>query len=335
MKTTYIIGKKARFVLSEKSLERISDGKKISLRTPASFCLKLLLENQGKLVTHEELYHSGWQCFGMTASLSVLHNTIYYLRKNLNDVGDFDNKIIETINRRGFVFSLKVDVYSTTIEPEDTTVQDGQNYSPESIQENPGSMISVEALTENPVYPIPSLKDTSTVSEKALPASNIDKHEILNETRAPIINATEDKNDIIKDRYVSKYSRNYFSFFVSLSKNRSCMNFVFFGFFLPLFLLVFFSKVSTIYSFPSSYSHKGKLESCDVYQNNLSYDFNNLIQVDYLRNYCKSERTLYITYYPYTNKMSAINCRRKITLFSDDVCFSNYFIFNNNGLKNV
>ncbi len=333
MKNTYVIGRKVRFILSEKSLERISDGTKISLRTPASFCLKLLLENQGKLVTHDELYYSGWQCFGMTASLSVLHNTIYYLRKNLNEIGGFDNKIIETINRRGFVFSLKVNVYSAMFDPENTDVQD---YLSESMQNNPDSMNSGKTFTEKSIYQIPSLKDKSTIDEKTLDTNNIDKHELPNEVRWLETSSSKEKNEkkLIKPAYISKIkSRINLFTFISLNKKITITKFVFFW--LWLAALYFISNLFMTDSFPSSYSYKGKLEGCDVYQNNSSYDFNNLKLVDYLRNYCKSERSLYITYYPYTNKLSTINCRKKITFISNDICFSNYFIFNNNGLKNV
>ncbi|WP_367395726.1 transcriptional regulator [Pantoea sp. Ep11b] len=108
----YIIERRVRFILSEMSLQRISDGTRVRLRTPAAICLKLLLEKKGDIVTHNDLYHSCWEDFGMPASQNVLHNTIYSLRKALSETGYFESKIIQSINRRGFIFNrdFKVEV---------------------------------------------------------------------------------------------------------------------------------------------------------------------------------------------------------------------------------
>lgn len=333
MKNTYVIGKKVRFLLSEKSLERISDGTKTSLRTPASFCLKLLLENQGKLVTHDQLYYSGWECFGMTASLSVLHNTIYYLRKNLNEIGGFDGKIIETINRRGFVFSLKVNVSSTVLDQENTDIHD---YLTGNINENQGDVKSDGVLIANSDTQIPSLKDNGITDEMYLDEIKNDTYEIPNDSKFLNVSSSKEKTNLTPAVSGSEKEEgsNYF-YVTSLTRNITIIKSVVFFSWLALMFFVFFSNSFVTNSFPSSYSYSGKLEGCDVYQNNLSYDFKNLHAVDYIRNYCKSERYLYISYYPYINKLSAINCRRKVTLFSNDVCFSNYFIFKNNGLKHV
>lgn len=338
MKDVYIIGRGVKFVLSEKSLQRMSDGYTVKLRAPASFCLKVLLDNQGNMVTHDELCYSGWERFGMAASLSVLHNTIYYLRKMLNDTGEFDNKIIETINRRGFVFSLKISVESETLNSESNQNREGEKGSSDkfilneddvsSEKENKKEQLPHDASTEFAYFSYQTVLNPIEISDhqnfgdnnyyQLNPASDIyeNKKVVDNTQKIPT-------TDFLRDYLQSKKSFICVvflsSFFIILS--------------VPLGVIFFkdsFQKESSV----SSYMYKGKLDMCDVYQNNESYDFNDLRLADYLRGYCKENRSLYVTFYPYTNKLSAINCIRKISFFSDDICFSNYFIFKNNGLKN-
>ncbi|MGD9425662.1 hypothetical protein ACLHDD_11015 [Pantoea sp. NSTU24] len=100
---------------------------------------------------------------------------------------------------------------------------------------------------------------------------------------------------------------------------------------LSLLLIVTCSLISFYSLSPGNYVHTGKLGACEVYQNNRAYDFKKLKLVDYLSRFCKEPRVLYLTNYPYSNKVSAINCREKISLFSDDICYSNYFIYNDTG----
>ncbi|WP_210487743.1 winged helix-turn-helix domain-containing protein [Pantoea ananatis] len=109
MKRIFTIDNSVIFIVSEKKLIRLNDDCTAKLRTPAALCLTALLENQGSLVTHKNLFYLGWECFGMSASLNVLHNTIFYLRKHLSKMG-FKSNIIQTIPRRGFVISNNIEV---------------------------------------------------------------------------------------------------------------------------------------------------------------------------------------------------------------------------------
>lgn len=339
MKNAYIIGSRVRFVLSEKSLERMSDGHKVKLRAPASFCLKLLLENHGKMVTHDELCYSGWERFGMAASLSVLHNTIYYLRKMLNETGEFDSNIIETINRRGFVFSLKINVESEKLHYESIQDLEGEKKpSDESVlnQKN----VPTEINNEKKSVSNEGAKEFTDFSNATvLIGPEMRSYKIFGDNDWQHLNPVSEVYDENKGavNLAATKTESYFKKIFQYRKNKIYSAFiVFFLLVLSVFTGMitftgFFEKDSSL----SSYVYMGKLEMCDVYQNNKAYDFSNLRSADYLRGYCKENRSLYITYYPYTNKLSAINCKSKISLFSDDICFSNYFIFKNNGLKNV
>lgn len=337
MKNTYIIENRVKFVLSEKSLERVTDGYKVKLRTPASFCLQLLLENQGKLITHDELYYSGWERFGMTATLSVLHNTIYYLRKVLHETGEFDNKIIETINRRGFVFSLQVNIVAVILNPE------GQKSESDAASKNP--------LGTNEKNIEGSFPEDTTVYISSLMEKDLDKESDLNideETKPDYFyrkewqnlkhencNQLVNKVNMDFDNFISQDEKKTFSLIEKLNALSLNINLKITLSFVSVIILLYLCKIMLKDSFPGTYTFTGNLEKCEVYQNNTSYDFKKLKATEYLKKYCQTNRSLYLTFYPYTNKLSSLNCREKISFISDDICYSNYFIFNNDGLNDV
>ncbi|MFB6328414.1 transcriptional regulator [Pantoea deleyi] len=339
MNSVYIIGRRVKFVLSEKSLERTSDGHKVKLRSPGSFCLQLLLENHGKMVTHDELCYFGWERFGMAASLSVLHNTIYYLRKMLNETGEFNSNIIETIHRRGFVISLKINVESEKLYSEiiQTVENEKDPVGEYFLKQN---NISVDIKTEKEEISHDASGEFTGFSNKTLLiGAEVGSYKFYAESdwlhSNPASNIYEEKK--VDVDLAAPSTESYFKRIFHYRKNKICavviMAFLLISSVLTglIALNVFFAKDSSL----SSYVYMGKLEKCDVYQNNRAYDFNNLWSADYLRGYCQENRSLYITFYPYTNKLSAINCKNKVSFFSDDICFSNYFIFKNNGFKNV
>lgn len=339
MKNAYVIGKHVRFVLSEKSLERISDGHKVKLRAPASFCLTLLLENQGSMVKHDELCYYGWERFGMAASLSVLHNTIYYLRKVLNETGKFDSNIIETINRRGFIFSLKISVESEVLNHKNSETLESEADEPNNIISNKYEA-SFEKKIEKESFDQDLLKGFIGFSNQTiLTGKEISNYQFFGENEWEQLNPAseiyENKKVTVDIKKSSTEDRlkKVFKF----KRNGSC-EFIFMAIFAVLSCLmglIIFTGHSVKDSSVSSYVYMGKLDMCDVYQNNVAYNYTNLRAADYLRGFCKEKRSLYLTFYPYTNKLSAINCKAKISFFSDDICFSNYFIFDNKGLKSV
>ncbi|MDI3438275.1 winged helix-turn-helix domain-containing protein [Erwinia sp. V90_4] len=116
MDRVFIINDAFKFTLSENKVVAIGNDKRVvKLRASASFCFALLLDKQGELVTHNELYAYAWERFKMPSSINVLHNTIFYLRKSMFEIG-LDGNLIETIPRRGFVLSRKISVIILNIE---------------------------------------------------------------------------------------------------------------------------------------------------------------------------------------------------------------------------
>lgn len=342
MKRIYTIGDNVKFILSEKCLVRQDNGSKVKLRASAAFCLLLLLENHGKLVTHDELYKFGWERFGMTASLNVLHNTIFYLRKMLNQAGGFESGIIETIHRRGFIFNLQVAVALSYINM-DTP---GEEESPEAEDQTPlndeiDSCLQSDNVSDIAPKSVDSHRDLLVADNES--EGTVDRGQSTASRNASTEPETKTEYNTFSSPQLTKQNINYVNYSAVINaggrqpeltqKKRRAKKFPWYmqTFLLSILLILACVFIIDKSGSPGDFVYSGKLGQCDVYQNNRAYSFKNLKMVEHLEHFCQEHRTLYLTNYPYTNKLSAIYCREKISFLSDDICFSNYFILNNNG----
>jgi DNA-binding winged helix-turn-helix (wHTH) protein len=316
MERVFNINNEVEFILSEKKLIRLSDGYTIKLRSPASFCLTLLLDRQGELVSHKELFHYGWERFGMPVSQNVLHNAIFYLRKYMSEIG-FESDIIETINRRGFIFTRKltVTIYNSTAGNENHTNEIEENHC--NSDENPLVLIKesdeISASDLKNDLPIKNENASSAIKTES-PSSDL-----IRGTPPFIYNVTtpgtqEDKSSLRKEK------RYYKIFFITLCS-----------------LLVIISLIMSyvLYTnkeiFPAGYAYVGKFDQCQVYQNKLNFMFKKMKASNDFISECKNEKYLYVTSFIYSNYVSAISCSKKISLFSTENCISSLYIYKNNG----
>lgn len=341
MKRIYIIGDNVKFILSEKCLVRLDNDTKVKLRASAAFCLLLLLENHGKLVTHDDLYKFGWERFGMTASLNVLHNTIFYLRKMLNQAGDFDNGIIETIHRRGFIFNLQVSVALTYInmdtpEEEETMQAEEQDQDSDDAEGFLFPAESERAEEQNSDAPRAMAGQANPPETRPAPRQAGETESVKAKSEMKSSSETFSSPGLIQPEGVTiNYSASVRTSDTScgpaVKKRAVTIAWPRYILLFSILLIIACSLILYPAVSPGNYVNTGKLGACEVYQNNRAYDFKNLKMVDYLSRFCKEPRVLYLTNYPYSNKVSAINCREKIALFSDDMCYSNYFIYKDTG----
>ena len=103
---TFIINGTAIFLPQQRSIATFNKEKKFILYNTASRCLLTLIENAGQTVTHQQLYHAGWEYDGREATPNTLYQTISEIRKNLQLVG-LDN-IITTQPRCGWIINKNV-----------------------------------------------------------------------------------------------------------------------------------------------------------------------------------------------------------------------------------
>lgn len=342
MQYIYIIDHKVKFIFAEKLLVRLDDGKKVRIRTSAAFCLLLLIKNHGALVTHDELYKFSWERFGMTPSLNVLHSTMFYLRKVLNKAGGFDNGIIETIHRRGFVFTLQVSVtanYNNMDTPEEEKMMQAEEHTQNSDKVENFLFPAESEMAEKQDIEAPhAMTEQGSPLEKSHHASWQAGETESGNTNSEMksIGDTSSSPGLIQTEEVATSHLSSFKTSGNLADPAVKMRTVIFPswryiFLISILMIVACSLIIFSAESPANYIYMRKTGACEVYQNNRAYDFKNLKLVDYLNRSCKEPRFLYLTKYPYTNKVSMINCKEKISLFSDDICFSNYFIYKDTG----
>ncbi len=81
---SYIIGEDVVFTPSQRMIVDRLNSKEVKLHVPASCCLEILLNNQGKIVSQDQLILCGW---GEKRNAGVSPNTYYqcilHLRKSL------------------------------------------------------------------------------------------------------------------------------------------------------------------------------------------------------------------------------------------------------------
>lgn len=73
----------------------------IILTTPASRCLRLLLENALRRLT-TNILSKVWEEDGMVVSANTLYQNISIIRRGLRTVGENEDTLIITVPRRGF-----------------------------------------------------------------------------------------------------------------------------------------------------------------------------------------------------------------------------------------
>lgn len=105
MSRVIILNNLIRFEPEKKNLS--SKNAHVHISAPASYCFQLLIDKQGELVTHEELYQHAWRQFGMEATANTLYQNISVIRRGLDKCGLHDD-IIRTMPRRGFILSPAV-----------------------------------------------------------------------------------------------------------------------------------------------------------------------------------------------------------------------------------
>lgn len=108
---TFIIDGTVIFLPGRRMMATLNKEKKLILYNTASRCLLTLIENAGQLVTHQQLYHAGWEYHGRSASPNTLYQTISEIRKSFQQVG-LEN-IITTQPRSGWIINKNVTIVET------------------------------------------------------------------------------------------------------------------------------------------------------------------------------------------------------------------------------
>ncbi len=88
--------------------------RKTTIGASASMCPELLIENVGRLVTHQQFYDYVWRRFGTEPASTSIYQNISALRRALIKIG-YEEDIIRTMPRKGFLLSPKTTIMKENI----------------------------------------------------------------------------------------------------------------------------------------------------------------------------------------------------------------------------
>ena len=121
MPKKYIIHNAIVFNVEEKSLSLLDNTvkkNKITLHAPTSECLRLLVENQGVIFSHELLLERVWKQKGTHVAPNTIYQNVSLLRRTFFLLG-FGEEFIITTPRKGISFSSQIDVHNLSTSEDD------------------------------------------------------------------------------------------------------------------------------------------------------------------------------------------------------------------------
>ncbi len=89
-------------------------GRTVTISSSLSMCLKLLIENVGHLVTHQQFYDYVWRRLGTEPASNSLYQNISALRRAFIKTG-FQEDIIRTLPRNGFLLSPQTTIIKESL----------------------------------------------------------------------------------------------------------------------------------------------------------------------------------------------------------------------------
>jgi len=281
------------FMPEKKNLKSAS--MEVSISTPASYCLLLLLEKQGELVTHEALFNYAWRRFGMEATANTLYQNISVIRRGLSQCGLKEDSI-RTMPRRGFILSplLKVTFLNS-----DSLIQEKKEHKliispPESAETNPEERDLSDATHFEYAVPAPELNPA--VPGKG-PASSPEAVSTLQ---------VEEAGVPLKAGLQLGY----------LLSALTCV-------LLTCGILLYVSTSSHFSSI--NYQYLTDYKDCEYYINSDGETDGRAIRlVHQLNKTCKYARYNYLTKYSEGGMVSVINCKKKLGYLSGSQCISEY-----------
>ncbi|HCO1252220.1 TPA: winged helix-turn-helix domain-containing protein [Escherichia coli] len=104
--TSYILNEDVEFIYEDNRLTSLkNDEISVTLTTPSSKCLYLLIENSPHVVSHDELLRRVWEDNGMIVPVNTLHQSISIIRRGLNKVRPDGGSLVKNIPGQGFRFT--------------------------------------------------------------------------------------------------------------------------------------------------------------------------------------------------------------------------------------
>lgn len=122
-----------------------SEAIKVTLHTPASQCLLLLVQNKGEILSQRFLFEHIWGKNGAFVSANALYQNIAIVRKGLKSAG-IEEDIVQTVPKIGIKFTGEVALYEPPPKPAEVK-------STELASSTPADVAVQDSISEEPVAP--------------------------------------------------------------------------------------------------------------------------------------------------------------------------------------
>lgn len=302
----------------------------VHISAPAAYCFLLLIEKQGELVTHEELYQYAWRQFGMEATANTLYQNISVIRRGLEKCG-LQEDIIRTMPRRGFILSPAVKVQHSR-----TRDLNAQNQIVNSFGDAPQSTVNPEIqLAERYSTQQPEIDSAETI-ELHSSASEEKINTTQNPSATNILSLSdkekETKSWLKQEKVIYQHEDTVFQ---GYNRLQDFILLIWFYTAIPLAIITFtWLSLSLIFD-----SHIGTLNfvplttinQCEYYINKDGEDDQRAIDfIRKLNKSCPYGKFNYMTKYTDGSTVSIINCRKKMNYISASTCISELITGTNN-----
>lgn len=139
----FIIEDTLRFYPDSHSFYNIRTQEVVSILSTASGCLRLLIEEQGGLLTKEQLIEQVWGKRGIVISPNTFYQTMLSLRRGLENAG-MQNTIISTHYGKGVTISKEIKITRCSGEMSEPLQDTGEN------EQNTLNAAAISAVIPNP-----------------------------------------------------------------------------------------------------------------------------------------------------------------------------------------
>lgn len=281
----------------------------VHISAPASYCFQLLIEKQGELVTHEELFHYGWRQFGMEVTANTLYQNISLIRRGLETCG-LQEDIIRTMPRRGFILSPAVKIQYTRTRDllaEPVVVESyADTPEPQKPHSDADTVEISETYSAQPANPVDSSVVTESVTVDDDRKGRIVKHKYLFERHA--------SPKLVASTKVAKFMLSCWYYLAILGA-------IFTLGYLTLFIFFNPNIRGIDYQFLTNYNGCSYFINGDGETDQRSIDF-----IRSLNHKCAFSKYNYLTRYTYGGAVSLISCKKPLSYFSGSVCPSEFII---------
>ncbi|WP_241590887.1 winged helix-turn-helix domain-containing protein [Rosenbergiella epipactidis] len=295
----------------------------VQISTPASYCFQLLIEKQGELVSHDELYQYAWRQFGMEATANTLYQNISIIRRSLDACG-LHQDIIRTMPRRGFILSPAVEIFHKRTRDLTSEIELVKEETSDYLEVNQHVDVSKNSPDDRNKGEFQILRDSVSKLD-IVPETHQSEDRILSETlpdRESWHNAVPLLNKLFSNTFINSTTLG----------NSILVGLVIAALASVIYLIVDLNINQHLKNI--NYVYLSSEKGCDYFINRDGEDDQRSIKLlSTLQKQCLFGKYVYLTKYTEGGFISIISCKKPLSYLDGTLCISEY-INSENGGKN-